>query len=493
MTPARLLVSIHRWVGVVLCLFFAAWFFSGAILIYVPFPALAPADRLERLRAVDAAQIAIAPLQAIHAAGEWKLDRVRIVDVDGRAVYVLHPAGRPVVAVGADDGRIIDTLDAGTASRVAGQFSRHAVARVDGPLDYDQWIVANEFDAFRPFYRARVADASATELYVSARSGEVVQWTTRKQRAWNYVGAVVHWIYPTVLRQHWAVWDKVVWWLAFAGIVVAAIGIWLGVKRLPSRKRPGPWKFSPYRGWLRRHHILGLFGGVLVWTWIFSGWLSMDGGRIFSLPEPPEIRFERFRGASLEKAAQSIRSEHWQEIGAFREAELGAMGGAPLLVTRSPDLQRVHRIVDNELRTAAELPLPLIRSAVQAAWPEGVIESIERPGQSDAYGQLRSSTLPATTVRLKLSDAVQTWVHIDASSGAIISVMDRSRRLYRWLFNGLHSFDFPVLARHRPLWDAVILSLLMLGFAFSTTAVVIGLRRARDSFKSNRHRTRNSL
>lgn len=55
--------------------------------------------------------------------------------------------------------------------------------------------------------------------------------------------------------------------------------------------------------------------------------------------------------------------------------------------------------------------------------------------------------------------------------------MDRSRRVYRWLFNGLHSFDFPGLTNHRPLWDIVILTLLTLGFVFSVIGVVIGWRR----------------
>lgn len=76
-----------------------------------------------------------------------------------------------------------------------------------------------------------------------------------------------------------------------------------------------------------------------------------------------------------------------------------------------------------------------------------------------------------------MNDHAQTWVHVNMESGEILSTMDRSRRLYRWLFNGLHSFDFPALTNHRPLWDILILTPLTLGFIFSITGVIIGWKR----------------
>ena len=39
-TVQRILVQLHRWIGIVLCLMFAAWFASGIVMIYVPFPLL---------------------------------------------------------------------------------------------------------------------------------------------------------------------------------------------------------------------------------------------------------------------------------------------------------------------------------------------------------------------------------------------------------------------------------------------------------------------
>ena len=57
----RLLTLTHRWIGVVLCLFFAAWFFSGAVLIYFPFPSLSKTERLAHDSRINYSKIKIAP------------------------------------------------------------------------------------------------------------------------------------------------------------------------------------------------------------------------------------------------------------------------------------------------------------------------------------------------------------------------------------------------------------------------------------------------
>ncbi len=74
------------------------------------------------------------------------------------------------------------------------------------------------------------------------------------------------------------------------------IGAWLGITRIAGRQRSGEWKLSPYRNWMKWHHVLGLCVGVLAITWIFSGWLSMDHNRLFSSPDPSDEQVAKFRG-----------------------------------------------------------------------------------------------------------------------------------------------------------------------------------------------------
>ena len=108
-------------------------------------------------------------------------------------------------------------------------------AEIVARADYDQWSVPNGFDRHRPLFRVALGDAAGTEIYVSSRTGEVVLDTTRSERGWNWVGSVLHWIYPTVLRSNWALWDQVVSTLSLVALIAAVLGAVLGVIRIRIR------------------------------------------------------------------------------------------------------------------------------------------------------------------------------------------------------------------------------------------------------------------
>jgi len=472
----RFLTLTHRWMGVVLCLFFAAWFFSGAVLIYHPFPSLSQAVRLSHSSGVDLQKILIPPYEAVKSAEN--LDRIRLIDLEGQPIYVLHSLDGVIKVVNASDSKFVSPLLKISAWRIAEKFSGNSALSVEGPLDYDQWIVPNRYDPYRPFFRVSMQDEKRTVLYVSTQTGEVLQKTEGKERAWNYIGAVVHWIYPTILRSDWALWDQVVWWLSLAGVVTTLIGLLLGVMRSRGMRDANQMGFtSPFRGWLRVHHTLGVFAGAIVLAWIFSGWLSMDHGRIFSTPNPDVIQIEKFRALPLEESVNNVSLEALKSLRNFIEVEFVTVGGKNFIVAKNTNGLKLFKPLNSNSFSQYKLTEPEIISAVQMAWPDIDIQSTQRPTASDIYGQLREGSLPQNTLRVILDDSSQTWVHIDMDSGQIVSIMDRSRRVYRWLFNGLHSLDFPGLVSHRPLWDILILLLLALGFLFSLTGVVVGWKR----------------
>ena len=55
--------------------------------------------------------------------------------------------------------------------------------------------------------------------------------------------------------------------------------------------------------------------------------------------------------------------------------------------------------------------------------------------------------------------------------------VDRHRRMSRWLFALLHSWDWLPLLDQRPLWDVLMIVLSLGGTAMSLTGIVIGWRR----------------
>ena len=55
-----------------------------------------------------------------------------------------------------------------------------------------------------------------------------------------------------------------------------------------------------------------------------------------------------------------------------------------------------------------------------------------------------------------------------------------------WLYHGLHSLDFPLLYKYRPLWDIVVLFLMAGGGALCVTSVRIDWKRLRKGWRDGR-------
>jgi hypothetical protein len=86
---------------------------------------------------------------------------------------------------------------------------------------------------------------------------------------------------------------------------------------------------------------------------------------------------------------------------------------------------------------------------------------------------------PLPVLRLSYADAQHTVAYIDPRTGAVVQQVDDARRLRRWLFSLLHSWDWLPLLSHRPLWDVVMVGLSAGGTIISLTSLVIGWRRLR--------------
>src|ERR1700738_69814 len=75
--------------------------------------------------------------------------------------------------------------------------------------------------------------------------------------------------------------------------------------------------------------------------------------------------------------------------------------------------------------------------------PQAEMTMQRRLDHYDAYWYAHHQQRVLPVLRAGFDDAAQTWFHIDPRSGEILGRTDSSGRSYRWLFNALHSFDFP--------------------------------------------------
>ena len=274
----RLVIYLHRWLGIGGSLLFLSWFLSGMVLMYAGMPELTPQERLLGAPPLDLARATVGVNEAAVEAG-FTPSSVLIGMHGDRPVYRFSGANGWSM-VYADTGALTGGLSDAAAVAVVRQFNpAHAeTATYDTRLTApDQWTLQSR--AFFPLHRVRANDRADTVLYVSDRTAEPVMRTTRRTRRWAYAGAVLHWLYFTPLRSQTALWSDLVIWLSILGCVVAASGLVWGLWRVSPAGRyrlRGSASHTPYAGLMRWHHYGGLVFGVFTFTWVLSGGLSME-------------------------------------------------------------------------------------------------------------------------------------------------------------------------------------------------------------------------
>ena len=80
-----------------------------------------------------------------------------------------------------------------------------------------------------------------------------------------------------------------------------------------------------------------------------------------------------------------------------------------------------------------------------------------------------------------MADATGTRFYLDPQDGKLITRLDRSGRVLRWLYSGLHHWDFGWLYL-RPIWDVWMLTWVALGLVLGASSLVVGWRRLKQTF-----------
>jgi len=472
----RWLYLTHRWVGIASCLLFVLWFVSGLVMLYVPFPSLSPEERLDGLSEIDWAQVQAGPGAAAETGGFGSPVREAVLEMRGeRPVWRVSPWSAQPQAVWAADAAATGMAGETEARSIAETFGKAPVAGLRSIYN-DQWTVSGSYDAHRPLWKAELAGEGGRVLYVSSSTGEVVLDTDKEERFWNWLGSVPHWLYPRALREDQPLWRQVVLWVSGPCILGAVTGLWIGLMRLRmGRHRFKGGRISPYRGWMKWHHLSGMIGSIFLILWIFSGWLSVDPGRLFAsegLGSEARLAYAGTRPLPEIDPAELSRAAS----GAHRVVLGSAAGRSYLRIQRPGEEDRLLDAGTLEPLAPGEAH---IRSAAALLLPGTPIVAIDRLTAPDAYWYAVKGELPLPVLRFRFGDPAETWVHIDPATGDILGGSDTRRRTYRWLFDLFHRWDWGPLLRHPPARDLLIWLMSIAGLISSVTAVYVGWRRLR--------------
>jgi hypothetical protein len=467
-TAKRWTYLVHRWLGIGGCLLMLLWFISGMVMLFIGYPKLTPGERLAALPVLgDAGDWR--GLSALPDAVQAEPEAVALTTVGGEAAYVVR-SGSNVGAWSVRTGQALLPVSAQRAEASAAQFAGGQAFVGAMRVDEDRWTHSRALDAHRPLYRVEVGGAQPGDVYVSSHTGEVVLDAPRVQQHWNYVGAWLHWLYFLRMQSVDPVWTWVVIVLSALCTVAAISGIVVGVWRWRFRGHYRTGAKTPYvEPWMRWHHLIGLVAAAFVFTWIFSGLMSMNPLGVFSSTREA-IDSGRYRGGAA--AVDGMLGEPAALLAAagarhFRPVEIQwrRLGGelfAVLLDGRGDT--RIVSSEDGELQVLRQLPVDWLRQRARAM-SDAPMQAFAVQHAADAYFYPRApEAMNGAAVRrfpvavADFGDAEATRVYLDLATGDPLLTMGHRERVGRWLFYFLHSWDLPAMLR----FDSTRLAVLLL-------------------------------
>jgi len=340
-------------------------------------------------------------------------------------------------------------------------------ARSIGKVELNQWSVIPSVAKYKPFEIFELNDSEESHLYFSQANGELVQHVTLNERTWGWVGSVIHWLYPTIIRSNTKLWVNLVIWLSIVSLFMVLVGAVLGFVRL---RHKGRWRKSPYRGRFLWHHYTSLFTGVLMLTWLFSGlmsmypWGLMEGrsfsnekqnlrGREFELTEKLNTVFESLHSLKLPKETVEIKGV--LIAGYFNLTATDVFGQTKLVQRIAIDEQVVNEF-------------PSVSQLATRMRPKVDVLSIDLLNNGDTYYYNHHAKRVFPVYRIIYEDGER--IYLDGLTMDISAVFDSGRKTARWLYLGLHRGDFFPSLNAGLLWYASWGGLLLL----MTFAVGIG-------------------
>jgi len=530
MAAKRILFEVHRWVGIATALFMAMWFITGLTIVYsgstnqtraqqlaqaealLPHAgwlsleeawALSSAQRTSEKRSARGErgeQDGAAHGQRQHEGGREGHDgqsrnrpdsvyEARLVRRAGEPLWLVDDARGQRFAISALDGKLFEvTID---RALLIARNSVHG-AQVTYLDTVDTTLSLRNQQTNGPFYRFTLDSEPGTQLVVSARTGEVLQQTTRIGRGMYVLGNWLHVFRPLDYIGLGEQRHTVIAWVSFFAVITIMAGLIIGWLRW----RPGFFgkptysegRTQPYRAfWFRWHFWAGLVGGTFTLLWAVSGYLNNNPWDIFSPVNASRAEITRYQGGELPAVARAWKptaltaeSENAVELGWRR------LGDSAVLLAYKDDGQRIPQKVAG---TVAQFDEVTLQAAVQRLFGDMPIANrvLQQEYDSYYYPSRRQSVIekPLPVWRVELQDKAATRLYIDPQDGRLVLKQDQSRRVFRWAFSALHHWDFGWIVQ-RPLWDVWMVSWILFGVVLSISSVVLGWKRLRHTFRSKK-------
>nr|WP_320117876.1 PepSY domain-containing protein [uncultured Marinifilum sp.] len=475
----KIIIQIHNLSGTFLSLMFVIWFLSGFVLIYAGFPHASREERFLHLSFLSKADFDSIQVPT-HLSGKVELEKM-----NGVPVYRAYKGKKAQKVYNAVSLKAYGKTSQKEAIALAEDFVGAELDAVEKIVELDQWMPWSYYKPLLPIYKCTMDDEEHTRIYISEKSGSIVQETTRASRWAGRLGAIPHWIYFRSLRLQKDLWAKVVMSIAFIGVLVSLSGLIAGFIRLRKRKKKEKLTgFTPYKKfWHKWHHITGFVFGLFVFTFILSGLVSVSDIPACIVPVHSKVSAKKVwnQSCDISQFPENSFTNLWKAVENKSEIRKVAfktvMDQAYFWVYfNNYEKAEVYTVEKYEVYRKSNFSKQEVKSWCKNKFPRFDYD-LKDQNDFDAYYQPSGmSPRPLPVWQINLYDKDNTRMYIDAQTGEVLKSYNNNDRWRRWLYRSLHAFDFPFLKKHDWLRKLVLIILSIGGTAVSISGFALGIK-----------------
>ena len=442
-------------------------------MMYKSFPLLKKEGKIQCKKETSFTSKKILPPIAVFKLDTIKtIHRLRINAILNNIVYHIETASGKLISRYAKNGELIN-LNKNKALDIAKNATNlESLATVNILNEVDQWIPRPKYIKHLPVYKVEFNNKENTWVHISSLTGEVLNITTTHDRFWAWVGAIPHWIYFKDIRIHSYFWKQLILWLAALGLLMTITGIITGLKRY--KKKPKA-KFKRFKNkWYNLHYYFGLGFGLFICTWVFSGLMSMTPFNWVPSSSLNQQDKNVWQGQNF--TLKSISNKDWanfKEITSksnFKEIHFSLFNKNIFIEKFNQHTTENYCITSINYNPTNDQYIAKVNNFNTKEKVTKLLVLNEY--DSYYYDQKNIKTLPV----IKIITNKGKYYYVNPKTNTVLLKSAKKNRTERWLYHGLHSLDFSFLSKNRPLWDIIMIFLLIGGTITCITATGLGIK-----------------
>ncbi|MBN2166906.1 MAG: PepSY domain-containing protein [Marinilabiliaceae bacterium] len=480
----KLLIQIHKTTGSLLSLLFLIWCFTGIILLFKGFPHSNRHDRFEKLEYLNEIDFANLPYFDDTNSGNIELEKYQ-----GKLVYRKANGRKEQAVYDAHTLQPINNFTKAQAIYEAEKYVNAKVLKTDSINSIDSWIPWGYYKPLLPFYKCNMDDDKCSVIYISSKTGTVIQHTTRYSRWMARLGAIPHLMYFPQIKQNAKLWKNTILILGIIGILVTISGIIVAFFRFKRDRKRKIINITIYKKRSYKwHHIFGLFTGLFLFTFLLSGIFYATGVPSWISAKPAGKSPLSIWNQQITTNLNIHPKRIWQLIpekkGLRKIAWSSSMGQPTIEVYYNDYNVSENYFIKNDTlirlsTTEKEIKSYAIEKLGSANFTITIQDKYDRYYKSSG---MYFHSLPA--YKISFDNKFNTVLYIDTQSGKAVEYLHNNKKAEQWLTRGLHKLNFSIFHNIEWLRKTILIILCLGGLVVSVTGIILSWKWLKREIKN---------